>query len=87
MADAMRMSLLMGSKMTDDGSVLCAQRYVNVCTDYCTVCVTAVLAFTEIYATFLRFRSVPTNVLSLGTRHAAWRLRLAFSPAAASPHA
>ena len=51
--------------MTDDGSVLCAQRYVNVCTDYCTVCVTAVLAFTEIYATFLRFRrSVPTNVLS-----------------------
>ena len=64
--------------MTDDGSVLCAQRYVNVCTDYCTVCVTAVLAFTEIYATFLRFRSVPANVLS-------GRVARAFSPAAASP--
>ena len=62
--------------MTDDGSVLCAQRYVNVCTDYCTVCVTAVLAFTEIYATFLRFRrSVPTNVLSRRVAgRAAWRV-------------
>ena len=56
--------------LTDDGSVLCAQRYVNVCTDYCTVCVTAV---TEIYATFLRFRSVPTNVLLRGARRVARR--------------
>ena len=59
--------------LTDDGSVLCAQRYVNVCTAYCTVCATAVLAFTEIYATFLRFRSVPTNVLLRGARRVARR--------------